>query len=138
MKSFFVFLVLVISLPLCAQQDSVSGATPRYQLRIYELERTNREAFHQRFQQHAHRIMKNYGFNILAMWEAEQNGKLEFVYLLVWKNDAQLKSAWEKFMADEEWKAIKAETAKQHGVFVHHIDDRILDSLPGVPVQLRH
>ncbi|WP_309435330.1 hypothetical protein [Chryseobacterium sp.] len=38
--------------------------------------------------------------------------KTEFVYLLEWKDEAAMKTACEGFMADKEWKEIKARTAK--------------------------
>jgi hypothetical protein len=53
-----------------------------YQLRIYEIFPHNRTAFLARFRAHAARIMRSYGFDILAMWEARTGRRLEFVYLL--------------------------------------------------------
>jgi len=40
-----------------------------HQLRIYEIFDRNKEAFHDRFRDHALRIMRSYGFYILGMWE---------------------------------------------------------------------
>jgi hypothetical protein len=40
-------------------------------LRIYEIFEHNRQAFHERFRDHAARIMRSYGFRIVAMWEAK-------------------------------------------------------------------
>jgi hypothetical protein len=51
----------------------------------------------------------------------------------------EMKSAWDAFMADQEWSDIKAETGRVHGQFVGGIEDRTLlltdyspdpDSLP--------
>jgi hypothetical protein len=53
-----------------------------HQLRIYEIFEYNKVAFHERFRDHAARIMRKYGFNILAMWEAKMDRRTEFVYLL--------------------------------------------------------
>ena len=41
------------------------------QLRIYELNRDNRDHFHQRFQDEALRIMKKYNFRVLDIWESD-------------------------------------------------------------------
>ena len=57
---------------------------PLHQLRIYDIDPSKRTAFHERFRDHATRIMGAYGFRILAMWEAETDERLEFVYLLEW------------------------------------------------------
>jgi heme-degrading monooxygenase HmoA len=97
-----------------------------HQLRIYEIFEQNKEAFHNRFRDHAERIMRGYGFTILAMWETKTEQRTEFVYLLAWPDEATMRQAWTQFMADEEWKTIKRVTAAEHGVLVGEIEDRIL------------
>ncbi len=42
-----------------------------HQLRIYEIFERNKAAFHDRFRDHAARIMRSYGFDIIAMWGRE-------------------------------------------------------------------
>lgn len=97
-----------------------------HQLRIYEIFEHNKAAFHERFRDHATRIMKTYGFNILAMWETETDKRTEFVYLLEWTDEIALRAAWARFMADEEWKEIKRVTSAKHGDLVGAIEDRVL------------
>lgn len=97
-----------------------------HQLRIYEIFEHNKSAFHARFRDHAARIMRTYGFTIVAMWESKTAARTEFVYLLAWPDEPTLRSAWAAFMADEEWKAIKRETGAQHGDLVGTIEDRVL------------
>ena len=63
-----------------------------HQLRIYEIFEHNKAAFHARFRDHAVRIMRTYGFHILAMWEARTDQRTEFVYLLVWPDEATKRS----------------------------------------------
>lgn len=97
-----------------------------YQLRIYEIFEHNKAAFHDRFRDHAARIMRTYGFDILAMWETRIDDRTEFVYLLAWPDETTMRSAWAQFMADEEWKEIKRVTGQQHGVLVGKIEERVL------------
>jgi signal transduction histidine kinase len=97
-----------------------------HQLRIYEIFEHNKSSFHDRFRDHAARIMKNYGFDILAMWEAQTEVRSEFVYLLQWPDEAAMQGAWEQFMADEEWKEIKRVTRAQYGDLVGEIESRVL------------
>jgi len=97
-----------------------------HQLRIYEIFENNKAAFHQRFRDHAARIMRGYGFDIVAMWEARTERRTEFVYLLAWPDEATKTAAWAKFMADEEWKEIKRVTGAQHGNLVGEVQDRVL------------
>ncbi|HYY92656.1 MAG TPA: NIPSNAP family protein [Candidatus Dormibacteraeota bacterium] len=99
-----------------------------HQLRIYEIFDHNKAAFHDRFRDHAMRIMKKYGFNIIAMWETRTGGRTEFVYLLDWHDEKTMLKAWEKFRADEEWKRIKKTTNAKYGDLVGEIQDRVLVS----------
>src|SRR5207253_7964300 len=86
-----------------------------HQLRIYEIFDQNKQAFHERFRDHAWRIMRSYGFNILGTWETRLGDRTEFVYLLAWPDERTMRHAWEQFKANEEWKEIKKITNAQHG-----------------------
>lgn len=97
-----------------------------HQLRIYEIFEHNKAAFHDRFRDHATRIMRTYGFDFLAMWETQRGDRTEFVYLLAWPDETAMHNAWSGFMADEEWKKIKRITGAQHGDLVGEIEDRVL------------
>src|SRR3546814_14499890 len=70
--------ITALAAPAEAQCETV------HQLRIYDVPIENGDAFHDRFRDHAVRIMARHGFNIRAMWESRSEGKLEFVYLLEW------------------------------------------------------
>ena len=96
-----------------------------HQLRIYEIFEHNKAAFHVRFRDHAARIMRSYGFDIVATWEA-RGSRTEFVYILAWPDERAMRSAWEHFRADEEWKKIKKLTNTQHGDLVGVIEERML------------
>jgi len=130
MKHLFTFLLIIAGCFIFGQkfsQENISAMpVPVHQLRIYEVPKENKQVFLDRFRDHALRIMKKYGFTIVAIWESEFREKTEFVYLLEWKDEDTMKTAWEGFMADKEWKEIKARTAKQYGNFVNEIEDRTL------------
>jgi hypothetical protein len=103
-----------------------------HQLRIYEIFEHNKAAFHARFRDHAARIMKRHGFDVIAMWEARSDAKdsapakTEFVYLLAWPDEAAKAAAWEAFLRDAEWVEIKRLTSAEHGPLVGGIEDRLL------------
>jgi len=118
--------LLVFALAENARADANAQAAPIQQLRIYEIFEDNKQAFHDRFRDHAARIMARYDFQIVAMWESQSGNRTEFVYLLEWPDEATMKDRWAKFMADEEWAAIKKRTAAEHGRFVGEIEDRTL------------
>lgn len=132
MKSQKVILILVVFVAgfiFSFAADSAAqtkSKNPVHQLRIYEIPRENREVFHERFKNHAARIMKKYGFKIIAIWESEKDGKVEFVYLLQWKDKQNMEESWKNFMADEEWKEIKKKSSEKHGTFVNEIQEKTL------------
>ncbi len=97
-----------------------------HQLRIYEIFEHNKAAFHDRFRDHASRIMKSYGFDIVATWEAKTADRTEFVYLLAWPDEQMMHRVWGEFRADEERKKIKKLTNAQHGDLVGVIEERTL------------
>jgi len=127
MKQISFLILVLLTTTFYGQSDSkLVNKTPIQQLRIYEIPTENVQVFHYRFRDHALRIMKKYNFKIVAIWESSFETKTEFVYLLEWENEKLMKAAWDNFMADNEWKEIKAETAKIHGRFVNKIEDRTL------------
>ena len=126
----------LLALLLCLLPLVSSSAEPIHQLRIYEIFDHNKQAFHDRFRDHAMRIMKKYDFHILAMWEAKNGTRTEFVYLLEWPDEPTMKDRWSKFMADQEWKDIKKETAAKYGTLVGEVQDRTLRMTDYSPKEL--
>lgn len=111
--------------PLTLAEPSVQKE-PIHQLRIYEIFEGNKQAFHERFRDHAARIMAKYDFKIVAMWESKTNERTEFVYLLEWPDVETMKERWSRFMADREWAEVKKKTAAAHGQLVGTIEERVL------------
>jgi hypothetical protein len=105
-----------------------------YQLRIYEISPEKREIFHNRFRNHALRIMKRYGFEIIAIWESTFVVNFEFVYLLRWPDVATMECQWKAFLADEEWIEIKRKTVQETGEPVVRVTSRVLDEVDYSPV----
>jgi NIPSNAP len=118
--------VLLCALGVIPVATSSPKAEPVHQLRIYEIFENNKQAFHDRFRDHAARIMAKYDFHIVAMWESRSGERTEFVYLLAWPDEATMKNRWARFMADPEWAEIKKKTAAAHGALVGQIQDRVL------------
>jgi hypothetical protein len=109
-----------------ARAEVTLQKAPVQQLRIYEIFEHNKQAFHERFRDHAMRIMARYDFRILGMWESKSGAHTEFVYLLQWPDEATMKDRWAKFMADPEWIEVKKKTAAQYGQLVGNVQDRTL------------
>lgn len=97
------------------------------QLRLYEIYDETRTEFLDRFNDHAARTMGNHGFRILAMWTTTHNGNPAFAYLLSWLDEDEMQAGWAAFMADPDWKDIKAQRDPNAGPIVGDITDLVLD-----------
>jgi hypothetical protein len=114
------FLLAFAPLTTVAQRTFVcqNNTTQLHQLRVYEVNRTNREPFHQRFQDHALRLMQKHDFKVVDMWESDTGEKLQFIYLLEWPDAKVMDERWKAFLADQEWIDIKKRTGAEHGQLV--------------------
>jgi len=104
-----------------------------YQLRIYEVSSARRDAFHERFEKHALRIMKRYGFTPIVLWESKSVVDFEFVYILYWPDVKTMEQQWRLFMADSEWIEIKRKMASEIGEPVQRVSSRLLDGVTYSP-----
>jgi hypothetical protein len=120
---------ILIAGALSSQRATAAAKQPPvvHQLRVYEIFEHNKQAFHERFRDHALRIMAKYDFKVLAIWETRRQERTEFVYLLEWPDRQTLTDRWAKFMADPEWADIKKRTGAVHGRLVGEIQDRVLE-----------
>jgi len=123
-------LIVILTVGIIVPQRSVLRAeeqqTVIHQLRIYEIFDSNKKAFHDRFRDHAMRIMGKYDFKILATWESKRDNRTEFVYLLEWPDRETMSDRWKKFLRDQEWIQIKKETGEMYGPLVGEIQHRTL------------
>jgi hypothetical protein len=120
--------ILTVSVILL-QHSLASAGEPQkviHQLRIYEIFDSNKKAFHDRFRDHAMRIMAKYDFKIVATWESKKDNRTEFVYLLEWPDQETMTDRWKKFLHDQEWIKMKKETGEIYGSLVGEIQDRTL------------
>jgi hypothetical protein len=122
--------IVILTVGLIVPQHSLASTSEQqnviHQLRIYEIFDSNKKAFHDRFRDHAMRIMAKYDFKIVAAWESKKDNRTEFIYLLEWPDKETMTDRWEKFLRDQEWIKIKKETGEINGPLVGEIQDRTL------------
>ena len=122
--------IAILTAGIILPQSSLASAGEQqsviHQLRIYEIFDNNKKAFHDRFRDHAMRIMAKYDFKIVATWESKKDNRTEFVYLLEWPDKETMTDRWKKFLQDQEWIKIKKETGEVNGPLVGEIQDRTL------------
>jgi heme-degrading monooxygenase HmoA len=107
-----------------------------YQLRIYEVSPDKRDIFHNRFKNHALRIMKSYGFEPVAFWESSSVVDFEFIYILKWPDIATMESQWKFFLDDKEWIGVKNKMAGEVGEPVLRVTSRVLEEIEYSPTYL--
>ncbi|MBW4457115.1 MAG: NIPSNAP family protein [Nostoc indistinguendum CM1-VF10] len=119
-KALALFWLIALPSIVNVQENYVcpSDGSELQQLRIYKVNRSNKDAFHQRFQDHALRIMKRHGFKIIDIWESDSGEKVEFIYLLAWPDKSTMDLRWREFLSDKEWIDIKKRTAAESGELV--------------------
>src|SRR4030095_4580556 len=91
-------LMVILAIGIIVPQRMLANAgEPQnviHQLRIYEIFDSNKKAFHDRFRDHAMRIMAKYNFKIVATWESKKDNRTEFVYLLEWPDEETMTDRW--------------------------------------------
>lgn len=104
-----------------------------YQLRIYEVSPDKRAEFHERFKNHALRIMRRYDFKPITLWESKSVTNFEFVYILHWPDIETMDRQWNLFLADSEWVEIKSRMASKIGEPVQRVTSRLLEAVEYSP-----
>jgi hypothetical protein len=87
LSSLMTLSALVCTSLVARAQQTTSQTRPVYELRIYKLNPTNTQHFHDRFRDQCIPIMKRYGFDIVFTSETSSMRAPEFVYLLRWPSD---------------------------------------------------
>lgn len=131
MKLFLLTLLLITT--SIVKSQNATQASPVYQLRIYEIFEKNKGIFHERFRDHAMRIMKKYNFKIMSIYESKSDKKTEFVYFLEWPDQNTIKKAWDGFKADKEWIEIKKQYTEKYGDVIGNVEDRVLTKVDYSP-----
>ena len=99
-----------------------------FELRIYHPNPGKRDDLTARFGNHTDAIFKRHNMQSVGYWIPQDapNSQNLFVYILQHPSRADAEKNWAAFQADQEWKAVKAESEKD-GPLVDHIDRYFMD-----------
>lgn len=81
-----------------------------YELRIYEIVPGRLPDINRRFETITTKIWDRLGIKQAGFWTADVGTSNELIYLLAWESMAEREEKWNKFQADPEWIAKRAET----------------------------
>jgi NIPSNAP len=97
-----------------------------YELRIYRCMPGRLAALLLRFQSHTLPIWQRHGIRQAGFWTTLiGRSSQELTYMLAWDSMAEREKRWATFLADPEWIAVAAETAKD-GQLVETISSQLL------------
>lgn len=97
-----------------------------YELRIYTAMPTKLPNIIARFRDHTLQLFEKHGIRNVGYWTNLVGGANdELWYILAFEDMAHRERAWNAFIADPEWLAVRAETEKD-GPIVHHLENRFL------------
>jgi hypothetical protein len=102
-----------------------------YELREYVAVPGRVEALHTRFAEHTLALFARHGLDVVGFWSDREDGD-RLVYLLAFPDEAAQRSAWERFLADPEWRRVKADS-EADGKIVAEMHSRTLDRTPYWP-----
>lgn len=102
----------------CAAGAPAAGkgpAAPRfYEMRVYTANPGKMEALHQRFRDHANRLLAKHGMEVVGHWTVEsgEGAGTTMVFILAYPSKEAREKAWEAFKADPEWQKAKADSER--------------------------
>ena len=96
-----------------------------YELREYTATPDGEPRLQRMVTEHMLGLFERHGLTLVGFWRHADEPR-RFVYLLAWPDDDAMRSSWEAFLADEEWRQIKRDTTAAHGDLVGEIDEMIL------------
>jgi hypothetical protein len=102
------------------ESAQAQGSETVYELRIYHLNEGKQDLILDRFRTKETKIFARMGMHGVGYWvpTEESLAGRTLIYLLRHESREAAKVSWEKFAADPEWVALKAETEKD-GAFVN-------------------
>jgi hypothetical protein len=107
-----------------------------FELRTYHAAPGKMKALHARFRDHTWRLFKKHGMTLVGFWSPTDAGEAEntLLYLLAFPSEGAAAKSWEAFMADPEWKTVKAESEKD-GKLVEKVESIFLQATDYSPLK---
>lgn len=103
---------------LMIARTSTAQEKPRqrvFEMRTYVAHEGKFEAMHARFRNHAVRLFKKHGMEMVGFWVPTdtEKSKNTMIYILAFDSADAMKEKWDTFRKDPEWQQIKTESEKE-------------------------
>lgn len=97
-----------------------------YELRIYTACQGRMPDLLARFRDHTTKIFERHGMKNVGYWLNSVGGRNdELWYLLAYEDMAAREASWAAFLADEEWRAVRA-ASERDGPLVRYMENRFM------------
>jgi hypothetical protein len=97
-----------------------------YEMRVYHAMPGRMPALLARFENHTLRIWERFGFRQAGFWTTlVGQSSSDLTYMLAWESAEECQRKWAAFMADSEWKQVRAESEKD-GPLLSGITNQLL------------
>jgi hypothetical protein len=126
----FIFLAVLLGMAGVRAQERDSRV---YELRTYYSPPGKLDALHARFREHTTKLFEKHGMTNVGYWVPIDNKQNELIYVLSYPSRAAREKAWSAFVADPDWKKVKAETEAQ-GKIVEKVVSVLMETTDYSPV----
>ncbi len=86
------------------------AASHVFEFRTYHAVAGKFDALTARFRDHVDALFKKHDMNAIGYWTPQDNPENVLIYILEHKSKADADRNWAAFLADEEWKKVRAES----------------------------
>ncbi len=88
--------------------------TRHFEMRTYVANEGKMEALHQRFRDHANRLLAKHGVELVGHWTVAsgEGAGNTLIFILAYPSREAREASWRAFMEDPEWKKAKEESEK--------------------------
>lgn len=92
-----------------------------YELRLYSVSPGRMADVHSRFGVHVPALFARHGINCVAQWSAVAGPDApRFVYMMAYKDYVEREAVWARFVQDDDWWRVRAETNAGHEMVERH------------------
>lgn len=105
-----------------------------YEYRIYEAVPGKMAALNDRFRSLTLRMFEKHGVSVVGFWLPKGKEEQELHYIVSFRDEEHLKSAWAAFRGDPEWQAGKA-ASERDGALVSKLTSQVLFATDYSPLQ---
>lgn len=120
-----------------APPGSLAPDSRCFEMRTYTAAPGKLEALHARFRDHTNKLFVKHGMTLVGYWvprDKDKGADNTLVYVLAYPDCAARDKAWQAFVADPDWKAVK-DASEAGGKILDKIDSVLMTATDYSPIK---